>query len=548
MVDYEVEQGKSQEEKKKEGEDLSSTMAPQAADKGNGASNSIYSASALKIALEAKDAEQISAQLNGISLDEAKEIAGNSTLMGLIESQAEEVRNSVYDKIYIGIQDVDTLCKIAYKRLGVAFGTKYSTDDEAISNAKDFLLSILGDMEVVESENETIETIEKDWTLEGARYLYDVYSKCPKSQLENLKIVMTTTFRNPSGTAGRASLEGGIYLMAYNNNSIGLLDSINQFHKSVDEKGNTIYDKNDANYGLIRFKGVAAHEFGHIVDFAQNPRYSDTPEYRSITGWKQYNNIDTPDGADEVVKDLRSYMNTPDPEALAGNKDASDLVDLVARDLVMTDAGSESNIEASVYNVLDSKAPVEGFSADLSKEESLAEMEKRRDELWNQYCESGYADRDARDEHRALDNKINLFKPKLEGYQKADKYFADNQTNVDAFAEKLKDAPILKHIIRVTSKKDAWFNGEPFGGLKDRQIHSDYNKGTWYSYDTKARNKKISNYQFSTPYEEFAELFASYMAADEAKRKTPEPLKTWFENTVLKDNNHLKKSTTSVDS
>ena len=164
-------------------------------------------------------------------------------------------------------------------------------------------------------------------------------------------------------------------------------------------------------------------------------------------------------------------MNKPDPDALADNKDASDLVDLVARDLVMKDAGSESDIDASIYDVLDSKAPVEGLSTDLSKEESIAEMEKRRDDLWNQYCESGYSDKNARDEYYALNSKIEVLSKKLEGYQKADKYFADNQTNLKEFSTKLKEAPIFKHIIRVTSKKDAWFSGEPFGGLKDRQIH-----------------------------------------------------------------------------
>ena len=49
----------------------------------------------------------------------------------------------------------------------------------------------------------------------------------------------------------------------------------------------------------------------------------------------------------------------------------------------------------------------------------------------------------------------------------------------------------------------------------------------------KARSNKISNYQFSNPAEEFAELYASYMATDEATRKTPEGHKKWFEENVL---------------
>ena len=102
MADYELEQRKAQQTESDTGEGVSSTMSPQAAAKSNDAAKALYTAGDFKAALESKDATQISVQLNGISLEQAREIACNSTLMGLIESQDEAVRNSIYDKIYMG--------------------------------------------------------------------------------------------------------------------------------------------------------------------------------------------------------------------------------------------------------------------------------------------------------------------------------------------------------------------------------------------------------------------------------------------------------------
>ena len=353
MADYELEQGKLQESKAKSDGDAASTMAPQDAVKVADAPK--YTADGLKAALEAKNADKISAQLNGISIDTAKEIASNSVLMGLIESQEEDVRNSVYDKIYMGIQDVDTLCKIAYKRLGVAFGTKYSDNAEAIADAKGLLDSVVNGrwQEYKATADDTMETIEKPWPLEGAQHLYSVLSRSPAAHLKSLKIVMVTDSASGCGAGGLARSTKGVYLITYDNRTIESLDNYNQFHYKRDEKGNKIgYHETDATFGQNRLNGVVSHEFGHVVDYARSPSYSDTPEFREMSGWTEYKNTSSSEGASEVVKDLRKYMKQPDPLEFAENDAAKGVINAVAEELVMENASESSKIKAKITELL----------------------------------------------------------------------------------------------------------------------------------------------------------------------------------------------------
>ena len=544
MSAYEQEQSKSQQSLESANQESSSQAAMSVAESEPEAAESVYSREAFLSALQSKDAAGISSQLNGLSLDSAKEIASDSQLMGLIENLDKAVRDSVYDKIYIGISDVDQLCKIAFKRLGVAFGTKYSDDEEAKKNAESLLKTVVTDNRYASYRakgGDTMETIEKAWPIEGAQHLYAVFSRCPEAHLKKLKIVMASDIDSGGGAGGLAYSSLGVYLMCYSNNSIdSILDTSHMFHSKHDEKGNMTVggvrissDKDDANYGLNRFDQVAAHEFGHVVDYGHSPAHSSTDEFRALTGWKEYKNTCSVDGAKEVVKDLRSYMSTPVPAELASNEDANALIDMVAEELIMEDLTGTSKLDAKVEDFLNGDMPVVTTDGGVEASESIEDMEKRYKQLEEEWKKGGYDSKFYSANLYPLKQKIDHDKRRLETNPAVDRYMNMYAPDIDAFAKSLKSAPMLQHIVRVTSGTDPWFYHEPFNGFANRQIHSDYHVGTWYSYDMKARSNKISNYQFSDPAEEFAELYASYMAADETTRKTPEAHKKWFEENVL---------------
>lgn len=502
-----------------------------------------YTKESFKEALQSKDNDAVSSMLNGLNLKDAKEIASDSELMGLVESLDETIRNSVYDKIYMGIEDVDTLCKIAYKRFGVAFGTKYSDDEKALKYADTLLRSVVTNNQHASyraTQTETMETIEKPWTLNGAQHLYSVYSRAPEAHLQNLKIVMTTN-ATTGGFGGLANSKYGVYLLTYNDSEIDTaLETSLMYHSKHDENGEKLYntdlglsvDENDGTYGLNLFDETAAHEFGHVVDYTHSPVYSETEEFRKLSGWKEYY-VRSEEGAEDVVKDLRSYMPKPDPENLSGDKDAADIIDMIAGELVMDDAASEDKIAAKVDDFLNSNSPSLSTEDMSGESESIEDMEKRLKELNQEWIKNSSSE--IFSQIRALQTKITHAKRRQKSDPVVNAYMDKNNPDADAFANSLKSAPILKHITRVTSSKSPWFYHEPFNELEGRQIHSDYHSGKWFSYDMKARSNKISSYQFSDPAEEFAELYASYMAADESTRKTPEPYKTWFEEHVLKD-------------
>lgn len=518
MSDYELEQGKSQQSLEAANNE---TAATEVSSQDKALAEDIpavaYSKDGFKAALEAKDTKQISGMLNGLSAENAKEIAADSDLMALIEGLEPGIRNSAYDKVYAGIENIDTLCKVFKNRFNVALGSKYSTDSEAIATARRLLS----------------ETSEQPWTLNGARRLYALFTKLPASHLEKLKIVMTNNTVN-GGYGGAALSASGVYYFNYADYDCNTyVDHSSMYHGDLTEDGKKVVNKNDANYGLNYFDSTAAHELGHVVDYTQSTRFSEREDFLKITGWKKYETLVDKNAANEVLKDTRTYMDHPNPAELEGDDAATAIIDSVGvhmiNEKVNDEAGIASLVEEAVFG--DENVIEETSEGTLMLDAAKARMDEIT-EAWrkNNYQYASEADRD---EYSVLYGKCKT-KESLNSIGKSANDYA-NEKGKDAgkFADTLKTAPILKHIARANKGNDPWFHGEPFNDLHGRQIHSDYHGLDWFSYDMSARANKISNYQFSTPAEEFAELYASYMAADEKTRKTPAPLKAWFEENVL---------------
>ena len=483
-----------------------------------------YSLEALKEAMQAGDSEKISGMLNCITEKDMAEIVGDTAAMNMIDSLDDVTRNAVYDKIYMAITDVDTLCVMAKKRLGVAFGRKYSDDEKALNNATSLLRSVIQDASnksYKSKPDDTLETLEKDWPLEGAQHLYSVLMKAPESHLQKLKIVMVTDSNSGGGAGGLAYSNLGVYLIKYDNNKIDTLDNSIMFHGDKDENGKehvifTDMNGNDigegrftingenANSNHNRLNNVIAHEFGHVVDYGHSPNYSSMESYRKITGWKEYYHAKSEDGAAEIVKDLRSYMSRPDPESLAGNKDATELIDLIAQELVMDDAGPDE-LAAKVDDVLNGGGPVlTTENMDSNGNETLEEKEARLAQLQIEYKKNNYDSTIWREQIMPLQAEIKQMKRRAITNPVVDRIMAENEPD-EKFADTLKSAPILDHIVHVTTGMDPWFYYEPLSNLdKGRQLHANY-AGKWYSYDESARAHKLSNYQFCDPAEEFAE-------------------------------------------
>ena len=517
MSDFELEQGKSQKALDSANNESTAEVSSQSSIQTVDVPAVAYSKDGFKAALEANNTDQISGMLNGLTAENAKEIAADAGIMGLIEGLELGIRNSAYDKIYAGIENIDALCKIFLNRFNVALGSKYSSDSDAIATARKLLA----------------EDKEQEWTLNGARRVYALFMKLPASHLKNLKIVMTSNTVN-GGYGGAALSASGVYYFNYADGDCNTyIDHSSMYHGDINEDGETVVNENDANYGLNYFDSTAAHELGHVVDYTQSTRFSDRDDFLKITGWKKYETFSDDNAVKEVIKDTRTYMDHADPEGLEGDTAAAAIIDSVGEHMIKERINEEAGISAVVEEAIFSDENVieEKTEGTLFLDAAKARMEEIN-EAWRQ---NNYAFRsdEERDEYYALYDKCKI-KERLNAIGKSANDYADsNGKNIEKFADTLKTAPILKHIARANKGNDPWFHGEPFNNLHGRQIHSDYHGLDWFSYDVSARANKISNYQFSTPAEEFAELYASYMAADDKTRKTPEPPKSWFEENVL---------------
>jgi hypothetical protein len=60
--------------------------------------------------------------------------------------------------------------------------------------------------------------------------------------------------------------------------------------------------------------------------------------------------------------------------------------------------------------------------------------------------------------------------------------------------------------------KGLWKTGDGFKAAmdKDGRVYQEAYASKWWSYDSKARTRKVSDYQFRAPQEWFAEIYAAY--------------------------------------
>jgi len=95
----------------------------------------------------------------------------------------------------------------------------------------------------------------------------------------------------------------------------------------------------------------------------------------------------------------------------------------------------------------------------------------------------------------------------------------------------LKASKLFTHILRSWSDKFPWNHGKQSG--LSRQIHESYRGQSWFSFDNAAFDNKISKYQLRDPGDEFAELYATYFAAEPKGKGLKQEHKDWFEKQGL---------------
>jgi len=95
----------------------------------------------------------------------------------------------------------------------------------------------------------------------------------------------------------------------------------------------------------------------------------------------------------------------------------------------------------------------------------------------------------------------------------------------------LKASKLFTHIIRSWATKFPWNHGKQSG--LTRQIHESDRDKSWFSFDNAAFDGKSSKYQLRDPGEEFAELYATYFAAQPNGKGLKQEHKDWFEKQGL---------------
>lgn len=237
---------------------------------------------------------------------------------------------------------------------------------------------------------------------------------------------------------------------------------------------NLVYDtsavKERNEIGMFSFDRTLAHEVAHAID--RNDTYSERPDFLAITGWKPY------DTGAELLKDLQSDVTINPIEEISPVSSAEQ-------------TAAENAIQFAFMSDTDDPGAVK----------------------------------------TAVEIAYNLAGLDHDGSQ-------GSHRSTTELADSLSSTVLLKHYYvwgRPTDdsddRADPWYL-EPYDYLDDRQYHQGYDDRPWWSYDTAARNKEyISEYQFRTPGEEFAEVYAEYHLSDGAT--VPARFKGWFERQGL---------------
>jgi len=130
-----------------------------------------------------------------------------------------------------------------------------------------------------------------------------------------------------------------------------------------------------------------------------------------------------------------------------------------------------------------------------------------------------------------------LFKERVDNIDKIGPLIADvyeKKNGVRSLPELttvLKASKLFTHILRSWFTKFPWNHGKQSG--LSRQIHESDRDKSWFSFDNTAFDNKISRYQLRDPGEEFAELYATYFAAQPNGKGLKQEHKDWFERQGL---------------
>ena len=452
---------------------------------------------AIKEQIEKKDGEGTVKALAGASAEALKAVAADDALMKTIKSFEEKYCKLSYDYLYASVEKVDTLIQMVKDRFGVPLVRE---DDLSLAsdNAK-------ADFKKLKNRYKA-----QPWTLHGVQHLYQAYLKIPQKFLDQIRAVYTESTKSPSVSGAAHHWLGGkstgIYHVNYDEEDA---DS------TIDVYGyTTIGSENDGSYGLPHIDQTAAHELGHVVDHNASPMFSSTDTFRANSKWEEH--------ADDSAT-LVEYMETSAfAEGKAFPTTFYDDEKYVAREVakeILTKKIKDNDDQVDLVideKLIDAKNKnkFEGYQNDLKSEE--VDFKTKADEVTK--YNKDYASKYSNVEDKPYD--FSMFSEDYKHSLAAVKILLKNHTE------------LIHHARRSQfDGSGAWYNGELFDGMT-RQIHQD-DKKKWVSYDTQnAQTKRISEYQYVNPAEEFAEAFSIYyMSEDDSERasRMPAGLKAWFD-------------------
>jgi len=360
-----------------------------------------------------------------------KAMAKDTAAMQAIASNANEsMRRALIDVVYPQIEDIN-IAEIAFHG---RFGIRLSSANYPV--VQQYLSQLV---------------TEESWTIEAARQLYDIMLKLPPSHVAQIKVITTS---NPiNGSGGRAwPGNGHIHLRYVGKNDV--------------ETGLYTSSKNDKMRGLNLNETTTLHEMAHVLDIGE--KYSRTPAFRGLSGWKEYSRADMWKILDTIIE------NSPKPYPANAKTGEKEFVDMAM-------------MQTFRLGVKKDKADFVPNTVDI-----VAETKRH----------FSHTDIDAQSNTR-LRNKL----------ERADAYH--RCLNAHALAM-------------------PWSRQQARSGYKVTKgvhIHEGYEGKSWYSYNHSARASKYSDYQFRTPGEEFAELYAVYHATD--GKKVDPARRAWFEQQGL---------------
>ncbi|MCL2325036.1 MAG: hypothetical protein FWC40_00825 [Proteobacteria bacterium] len=226
----------------------------------------------------------------------------------------------------------------------------------------------------------------------------------------------------------------------------GVKLNYNSKNPEANVESNNARDEKDAKIGLSLLDTTIVHEIGHLVDGYKT--YSGADDFRETSGWKEEKD------PLELVKSIEASVKQEFSNLSVSNRKFN---------------VKEQEIARKCAGLLTS-----------SKDASTNTMKTNLEAEFTQ---------------RKLPHYWSLFGP------------SSTCCYVNEMIPVIEKSKVYQHILRSKASNAPWQAGRRDD--MERQIHESYD-GAWYSFKKEAYEKKISNYQFCNPAEEFAELYAAY--------------------------------------